>query len=152
MKMKNNNFLKTFLGLKVTQKKKIDIFVCQISLSILDSYFSKICIIKYFESVCGTEQNLDLKLPIDAYNSVINNSAGNIAERYIEPISALQNMDLELPSNIKSAYYSIYNLYNKYLMNKNIDDCLIINQSLASLDNEKEVDKYIEIISERYFD
>jgi hypothetical protein len=35
----------------------------------------------------------------------------DVAQRYLEPITALQDDDLELPNHIELSYYAIYNLY-----------------------------------------
>ena len=59
----------------------------------------------------------------------------NIEHNYSEPIAAMQDEDLKFPESIMFAYYSIYNLFRKYVCNDNIDDWLIVSQALSSETN-----------------
>jgi hypothetical protein len=61
----------------------------------------------------------------------------NVAERYQEPIAALQDDDLTFPENITYAYYAIYNLFKKYAKIEVVDDWLIVNQSLSTEDDSE---------------
>jgi hypothetical protein len=89
--------------------------------------------IDYLDTVTGTHQVVDGQLPFEAYQAARQGvKSPGIAQRYLEPLAALQDTDLELPENILYAYYAIYNLFKKYAQAENIDDWLIVNQALAS--------------------
>lgn len=68
-----------------------------------------------------------------------------MAYRYQEPIAAMQDDDLIFPDNVAFAYYSIYNLFERYVTSRNIDEWLIANQALSS--NGEGTD-YASILSE----
>ncbi len=44
----------------------------------------------------------------------------------------MQDDDLEFPDDIELAYYSIYNLFRRYVLADSIDDWLIVNQALSA--------------------
>ncbi len=44
----------------------------------------------------------------------------------------MQDHDLEFPKIIEFAYYSIYNLFCKYVKGRAIDDWIIVNQAISS--------------------
>jgi hypothetical protein len=89
---------------------------------------------RYVEGVAGTRQTVDPTLPQDALEAVRTGSdLRDVARRYGEPIAALQDEDWRPPEPILFAYYSIYNLFEKYDQARDIDDWLIPNQALASL-------------------
>jgi hypothetical protein len=144
-----NSPAQTFMKLSTDEKKKVHIILCEKSLIKWNEYVSNFDEINYTETVCGTNQTVDKNLPSEAINSVkMNIDITNIKDRYSEPIVALQDDDLEFPENIELAYYSIYNLFRKYICCENIEDWLIVNQALSSLDNDKIVkDILLEAIS-----
>lgn len=87
----------------------------------------------YVETVCGTHQTVDTSLPDDAFTCAQQERDDRgTAERYQEPIAAMQDYDLEFPDPVAFAYYAIYNLFRKYAKHEPIDDCLIVNQALSS--------------------
>jgi hypothetical protein len=72
-------------------------------------------------------------LPKDAFEAVkIGKDLSKVDDRYAEPISAMQDNDIEFPDEIEFAYYAIYNLFNRYILQQNIDDWLICNQALSA--------------------
>ena len=76
---------------------------------------------------------MDLALPCDAFRAAREGcDAAKVAERYLEPITAMEDEDLKFPENIAFAYYSIYNLFCKYTRHRDIDDWIIVNQALSS--------------------
>jgi len=87
----------------------------------------------YIESVAGTQQHVDFMLPADAMKSA---KAGadldSVAKRYLEPIAAMQDFDLEFPEPIMFAYYCVYNLFERYALHKQVDDWIIVNQALSA--------------------
>jgi hypothetical protein len=124
---------KTFLSLNNEQKHFVHLELCRNALSVWENYVARFDEISYVESVVGTFQIVDKLLPKDAFEAVIiGKDSMNIDNRYSEPINAMQDEDLEFPDNIKFAYYAIYNLFNKYILQQNIDDWLICNQALAA--------------------
>jgi hypothetical protein len=132
---------KEFLNLNVERKRVGHFELCRNSLLILKKYFAKSGKIEYRESVCGTHQIVDNKLPLDAFQSALSGeNTEEIYRKYLEPIAAMQDDDLVFPKEIEFAYYSIYNLFRKYAMNKEIDDWLIVNQALAAESNEEKWD------------
>jgi len=130
------NLCEKFLNLSIKEKKRIHIILCEGSLNKWNDYVSKHKNIHYTESVSGTYQKLDINLPRNAFKSVKNGISNlNIEHKYSEPIAALQDEDLKFPKDIMFAYYSIYNLFRKYICNDDVDDWLIVNQALSSEDN-----------------
>ncbi|MEK7725256.1 MAG: hypothetical protein AAB336_12960, partial [Acidobacteriota bacterium] len=89
---------------------------------------------------------VDKSLPKDAFEAVVRGQdEKKIDWRYAEPISAMQDDDLEFPDQIEFAYYAIYNLFNKYILFQNIDDWLICNQALCS---ENDAEKYEDLLND----
>ncbi len=129
--------IEQFLKLSSKQKKKIHFDLCSKALITWNEYIMKIGDIKYIDSVCGSQQIIDSKLPTDAYNCAIKEIKSiKIMKRYLEPITALNDEDIKFPENITYGYYSIYNLFLKYSKDENIDDWMIVNQAL-SIDKSK---------------
>lgn len=93
----------------------------------------------YTETVCGTRQTLDNRLPIRAYDlAVTGTRSDETAGEFLEPTTALSDGDLEFPDHIELAFYSIYNLFQKYSQNVDIDAWIIVNQALAALERNSE--------------
>jgi hypothetical protein len=91
----------------------------------------------YTETVCGTRQVVDATVPQDALTSAKQSrDVAKVQERYREPIVSLHDGDLELPSSVEFAYYSLYNLFRKYTGIEDVDDWLIVNQALSSETDE----------------
>ena len=94
-------------------------------------------VMHYVESVCGTDQSVDVSLPDDAFACAERACDDRqVAKRYREPIAAMQDDDLEIPETMAFAFYAIYNLFNKYAKNEPVDAWLIVNQSLSSEQGE----------------
>lgn len=89
--------------------------------------------IRYRETVCGTEQTVDAALPADALAAVRSGEGvAAVAERYAEPMAALQDGDLSFPEPIAYAYYAVYNLFRRYALHEDLDDWLLVNQAGSS--------------------
>jgi hypothetical protein len=127
------DLLKTFLNLNKDQKRTAHLELCRNALIVWNNYVARFDEISYVESVVGTFQIVDKLLPNEAFDAVnIGKDSAKIDLRYAEPINAMHDEDLEFPENIKFAYYAVYNLFNKYIMQQNIDDWLICNQALSA--------------------
>lgn len=133
------NLIKTFQSLNAEQKRMAHLELCQNALNIWNEYVKQFGEIAYIESVVGTRQIVDKSLPRDAFQAVVRGQdEKKIDWRYAEPINAMHDDDLEFPDHIEFAYYAIYNLFNKYILNRNIDDWLICNQALsAEIDSQR---------------
>ena len=127
-----------FEELDAQAKKKAHIKACEYSLLAWEAFVQKGKNLSYRDSIVLMKHHINKCLPSNALKAVKNNTPNiEINELYLEPITALQDMDWEPPENIEYAYYSIYNLYKKYCEDEDIDDWLIINQCLSSAITEE---------------
>jgi hypothetical protein len=141
-----STLLDTFLNLPDKRKKAVHFALCSQALRVWKNYCDTHKELDYVEAVCGTKQVIDQDLPIAAVRAAIaGRDAENVAYRYQEPITAMHDDDLIFPDNVAFAYYSIYNLFERYVTCRNIDDWLIANQALSS--NGKGAD-YASILAE----
>jgi hypothetical protein len=126
-----------FLQLDDDARRQVHFCLCKNALSRWQELAASRRTIRYYESVAGTRQEVDKQLPADAFNSATQTKdIANVKDRYVEPIVALQDEDLEFHEQITFAYYAIYNLFRKYVLNADIDDWLIVNQALAAEQHE----------------
>lgn len=141
-----SNLLETFQSLDTDQKRLVHLELCRNALQVWQEYAAQFEKIDYVEGVVGTYQVVDKSLPKDAFEAVVRGQdEKKIDWRYAEPISAMQDDDLEFPDQIEFAYYAIYNLFNKYILFQNIDDWLICNQALCS---ENDAEKYEDLLND----
>ena len=128
-----------FLSLSEAKRRFVQFELCGNALLILNEYLAETGEIRYVESIAGTLQIVDPKLPSNAFESAQKGeNLFNAEYRFAEPITALHYEDLEFPGHIEFAFYSIYNLFQKYVSKRKIDDWLIVNQALsAETDREK---------------
>lgn len=132
------NLIEQFSSLSDKQKRFVHLELCKNALLVWEKYVAQFDEISYDEWICGTRQIVDKSLPKDAFDAVIiGKDISKTASRFSEPISAMQDEFLEFPKNIEFAYYAIYNLFNKYIAKRNIDDWLICNQALAAETNSE---------------
>jgi len=135
-----NEIIKGFQTLSVSKKKELQLIVCQHSLDVWNAFWPNINS-SYTDSVGGLRHEVDFELPSEAFFAVkLDDYKQSIVDRYKEPITAMQDSDLEFPRSIEFAYYSIYNLYQKYGDKREIDDWLIINQALSSREDSETSD------------
>jgi hypothetical protein len=116
-----------FSALNPEQRRSVHFSLCEHALEKWNLYAQAHGQIKYIESTAGTRQVVAARRGFDA---------GNVANRYEEPITALEEDDLAFPEAITFAYYAIYNLFNKYVQKDVIDDWLIVNQALSAEDDD----------------
>lgn len=127
-----------FIASDAGAKKKTHIKACGYALTAWDAFVQKGKGLTYRDSVVLMKHQIDGALPCYALQAVIvGEPKQEISDQYLEPITALQDMDWQPPKHIEYAYFSIYNLYRKYCEGEEIDDWLIINQSLSSTANEE---------------
>lgn len=123
----------TFLNLAPDRKKAVHLDLCSQALRVWEDYYDRNGTLEYVETVAGTKQVVDRGLPAAAIRAVETGSdAENVAYRYQEPIAAMQDDDFNLPDDIELAYYSIYNLFRRYVSSRIDDDWLIVNQALSA--------------------
>ncbi|MDP2875745.1 MAG: hypothetical protein Q8O00_06135 [Holophaga sp.] len=118
-------------------KKSVHIHLCEKVLLLWNSHFPLGNSFTYQETVAGTIQTLDIDLPKDALASVrAGHDIANVEMRYVEPIVAMQDCDLELPDSIEMAYYSIHNCFKLHILGATVDDWIIVNQALSALGDD----------------
>lgn len=128
-----------FFALDAPHRRLVQIALCRFAVRAWNQYIAGRGPITYVESVAGTVQHVDADLPAAALNAVIEGvDRPDIARRYLEPITAMQDEDLQFPENIRFGYYAVYNLFEKYVQGGRIDDWLIINQALSVEDDERQ--------------
>lgn len=140
-----------FNQLPESGKKQVHRHVCWMTLLAWQRFANQIQEINYVDSVVGMAHKMDLGLPFDAFDVIFNPLAPAIRreriaalkERYLEPLSALQDGDLELPNQIEPGYYAIYNAFAKYALGRTIDDWLIVNQALSVSSDESDWTKIL---------
>jgi hypothetical protein len=130
------NLRAAFEALDGSRRRAVQLALCRRALGVWEAYLGRHEPVEYIDSVVGLYHCVDSVLPRDSLASV---EAGvdraGVVQRYLEPIVALQDDDLELPDHIELAYYAIYNLYRSAVEGAAIDDWLIVNQALAAEEN-----------------
>lgn len=94
--------------------------------------------IVYFDSVVGVRHHVDERVPALALEAAREGEdSQGLDYRYMEPITAMQDDDVEFPDHVEYAYYAIYNLFRKYALGADVDGWLIVNQSLSALPEQE---------------
>lgn len=136
------NLAEIFLNLPHEGRKQVHHYLCALALEAWKHFTAAEGRITYCDSVVGMFHVVDLHLPANAFNAAFGSpdeaTIAAIDYRCLEPIAALQDMDLEFPNEIQFAYYAIYNAFLKHAKHENIDDWLIANQAISSSQNEHE--------------
>lgn len=121
-----------YLNLNDSERFKVQLSLCQKALAYWEKQVRLEGPLSYVEGVVGTYQKVDLNLPADALTSVRSKrDTASVQKRYLEPLSALQDDDLEWSGPVTLAFYAIYNAFCLHVLNRNIDKMLIIKQALA---------------------
>jgi APA family basic amino acid/polyamine antiporter len=129
----------SFRALSAPQRRAVHEELAERALQTWEAYARSRAPITYQESVVGTAQVVELDLPARALAAVRSGQdVTAIEQRYREPITALQDMDLELPDPVGFAYYAVYNLFRRYALQEPIEDGLILDQACSSLPDEQE--------------
>jgi hypothetical protein len=127
-----------FFALSPAQRRVVHELLVEHALAKWKAYVEGQGEIRYRESVCGTDQTVDTSLPGNALASVRSGKGiAAMADRYREPIVAMQDGDLSFPQSVAFAYYAIYNFFRRYAMQQEIDDWLLVNQAVSSEDDEE---------------
>jgi hypothetical protein len=122
-----------FATLDGPRRRIVQLTLCRHALGVWEAYLRRHGPVAYVDSVVGLYHCVDSTLPRDALMSAeAAIDRADVAQRYLEPMAALQDDDLELPGHIELAYYAIYNLYCNAVEGAAIDDWLIVNQALAA--------------------
>lgn len=122
-----------FHALDAEQRRSVHFQLCEFALQRWWEHVREAAPIRYVETVVGTEQLVDTRLPDDALACALaGRDERNIGHRYLEPITALRDDDLVFPDPVEYAWYALYNLFRKYVQGKPIEDWLIVNQALSS--------------------
>ncbi|MBI3396348.1 MAG: hypothetical protein HY042_10975 [Spirochaetia bacterium] len=126
-----------FFEMPPDKKKAVQIFLCRFALQTWQEYCREKGTIEYVEMVVGSYQTVDPDLPRDALLVVTGEAdPALVGSRFNEPVTALEDEDLRVPENIRYAYYSIYNLFEKYVTGRDVDDWLIVNQAVSATEDE----------------
>jgi hypothetical protein len=130
----------TFLAMSTEQQRVVHLRLLDHAVKVWEQHYSTAANHTYRETVAGTIQELDVRLPSDALAAVREQrDQANIAVRYREPIASLQDADLELPEAAEFAYYAIYNAFSLHVVGCKIDPWLIVNQVLSAVGQEQAV-------------
>ena len=127
-----------FLSLSPPQRRIVHDLLVEQALARWKAHVEKEGEIRYRETVVGTEQIVDASLPEDAVRAVrTGEGIDAVDRRYGEPTTALQDNDLSFPEPVEFAYYAILNYFRKYALQRDVDDWLIVNQAISSVDERK---------------
>ncbi|MBV7703098.1 hypothetical protein [Nocardia nova] len=139
-----------FFQLGTEYRRRVHLSLCEDALPTWIGYVrEKPSALRYRDSVVGMRHHVDVELPADALRSA---GAGvdlaDVGNRYLEPITALQDDDLAFPDPVEFAYYAIYNCFRKYVGGDNIEDWLIVNQALSAHDSDQAAPRLTRTINE----
>lgn len=131
-----HSLAKRFHDLDASRRRSVHLRLCEFALKKWQQYCCHSETFRYVESVSGVQQTVDKGLPAIAFGVMTSGGdALEIDRRYDEPIAALHDEDLVFPEPITFAYYAIYNGFRKVALGEDVDDWLIVNQSLASVED-----------------
>jgi hypothetical protein len=127
-----------FLSLSASQRRAVHEALVQQALARWQAWTDRQGEVRYRDTVVGTEQLLDARLPADAWTAARSGrGCAEIAARYGEPRAALQDGDLAFPEPIAFAYDAVYNHFRKYGLGLDVDDWVIVNQAGSSDPDER---------------
>lgn len=127
----------SFRQLTSERQREVHFRLCEEALGAWSVYAAEHLAIRYTDSVVGMVHEVDVALPNDALRSArAGVDLATVQGRYVEPIIAIQDDDLQFPDPIEFAYYALYNCFRRYALGEEIDAWLIANQALSSIDDE----------------
>jgi hypothetical protein len=130
----------TFLAMSSEQQRTVHLRLLDHAMAVWEQYFSADASPTYVESVAGTIQVLDVRLPSEALAAIRErHDQANIAARYREPIVSLQDSDLVLSESAEFAYYAVYNAFCLHVMGRKVDPWTIVNQVLSAVGLEQAI-------------
>lgn len=131
------DLIAAFWSLSPSGRFHVQQLLCRHALAAWQGYVRAHSPIHYIESVVGSSQTVDERLPADALRAAAaGEDSADVDRRYREPIAALQDGDLEFPPPIEYSYYAIYNLFRRHVMGvSQVDEWLVVNQALSSNPN-----------------
>ncbi len=90
--------------------------------------------LEYADSVVGMSYVVDVELPARALAEIRARQENPSTQRdYLEPITAMQDGDLEMPRPIAHAYYSVYNLHQlAFDPSSRVAPQLVFNQAISA--------------------
>ncbi|WP_157616950.1 hypothetical protein [Rhodanobacter sp. Soil772] len=122
------------------QQRTVHLRLLDHAMVVWEQYFSSGANPTYVESVAGTIQALDVRLPSEALAAIRErHDQANIAARYREPIVSLQDSDLVLPESAEFAYYAVYNAFCLHVVGRKVDPWTIVNQVLSAVGVEQAI-------------
>ncbi|MGW4356211.1 hypothetical protein ACWELJ_29405 [Nocardia sp. NPDC004582] len=139
-----------FAQLGADRRRQVHLSLCEDALPTWTGYIhDKRAHLRYRDSVVGMRHDVDIELPADALRSACaGTDLADVGNRYLEPITALQDDDLTFPDPVEFAYYAIYNCFRKYATGDDIPDWLIINQALSIHDDREAASRLTRTIHE----
>jgi len=130
----------TFLAMSSEQQRAVHLRLLDHAMAVWEQHFSAVANPTYIESVAGTTQELDVRLPSEALAAIRERrDQANIAARYRKPIVSLQDSDLVLPELAEFAYYAVYNAFCLHVAGRKIDPWTIVNQVLSAVGEEQAI-------------
>jgi hypothetical protein len=128
----------SFLLLSPDRQRQVHLSLCEQALQVWTAYVAEHAPIRYSDTVVGMRHEVDVRLPYDAlYCAQVGADVYGVENRYLEPIVAMQDDDLEFPATVRFAYYAIYHCFRKHACREDVDAWLVVNQALASTDDEE---------------
>jgi hypothetical protein len=128
----------SFRQLTPDRQRQVALLLCEQALQVWTAYVAEHAPIRYSDSVVGMRHEVDVRLPYDAlYCAQVGADVYGAEKRYLEPIAAMQDDDLEFPATVRLAYYAIYNCFRKYACGDELDAWLVVNQARGSIDDQE---------------
>ncbi|RJX33247.1 MAG: hypothetical protein C4516_02310 [Oxalobacter sp.] len=126
---------KQYLSLPPEQQKAVQLRLCERALEIWENVMPKPIV--YRDKTTGTLQFLEVGLLREAILSVkMGQDKYLIAQRFVNPMSGLQDGSFVVPEKARFAYFSIHNLFATHILRSQNDPWLVTNQALAALSDE----------------
>lgn len=130
---------KQYLSLSPEQQKTVQLRLCERALEVWENVMPKPIV--YRDKATGALQFLEVGLLREAVLSVkMGQDKYFIAQRFLNPISGLQDGSVAVPEHARFAYFSIHNLFATHILRDLIDPWLVANQALAALSDDNVID------------